>query len=73
MAKIKLIDAGKIDPLGWKKVGKGLIIALSGAVLTFLVDLPAAYDFGPYAVIVAAVIATGVNFFRKLLTTYESK
>jgi len=69
----KIIESGKMNGEGWKKIGKGLLIALAGALVTFLVDLPNAYDFGKYSIIVVAVASTLVNFLRKWLTSYKSK
>lgn len=73
MAKTKIIVAGKIDKVGLKKVGIGLLIGAAGYLVTFLADIPQAYDFGEYTTIVAIACAGLVNFLRKKLLPYESK
>lgn len=69
----KIIPSGQIDLEGLKKVGKGALIAGSGAALTYIVEAIPGVDFGVYAPIVMAVFSIGINFFRKLLLDYESK
>lgn len=48
------------------KVSKGLLIAMAGAALTFLAELPLG-DFGESKLIVAAILSVVVNAGRKLL------
>lgn len=72
MTKIKIISSGKIDKTGLKKVGKGFLIAISGAVLAFLAGLTNTVDFGEYQVIVGAILSTFVNLGYKFLTEYQS-
>jgi hypothetical protein len=71
--KTTTVAVGKIDLEGMKKVGKGALIAGAGAILTYLVSAIPGVDFGAYTPIVVAMFGIGVNFLRKLLTTYESK
>ena len=73
MTKIKLIESGKLDKTGWKKLGKSFLISLIGAALVFTGDLTNTVDFGGSGAIVATFIPFVVNFLRKWLTTYESK
>jgi len=73
MAKTKIIEAGKIEMEGLKKVGKGLLIGLAGYALTFIIDLPQAYDFGQYTAIITVVSAGVVNYLRKKLLPYSVK
>lgn len=49
-------------------VGKGALIALAGALLTYLAQLPVG-DFGPYGPMVAAALAVVVNAGRKWVTS----
>ena len=59
-----------IDSLGLKKVGKGLLIALGGAALTYLVEVIPGIDFGVWTPIAVTVSAVVVNFGRKFLASY---
>lgn len=49
------------------KIFKGLIIALSGAFLTYLSSIIGQVDFGIYTPIVVAVLAAVVNVGWKIL------
>lgn len=71
--KIKLITSGKLDKTGWKKVGKGAVIAASGAILTYVVELLPNLDFGNYTPIAVAIGGILVNAGWKWLGTYQSK
>lgn len=55
-----------------KKVGKGALIAMAGALLTYLAQWASSTNFGEYTPIVVAVVSVLVNFGRKLLII-ESK
>ena len=43
------------------KIGKGVIIALSGAVLTYLLQILPQIEFGPYTPIAAALLSIAIN------------
>ena len=58
----------KLDSFDWKKVGKGLLIALFGAILTYLTDLIPTIDFGVWTPMVMAFWSIVVNIVQKLLT-----
>jgi len=72
MTKVKLITAGKMNPEGWKKVGKSLLISLVALAIAFLGDLTNVVDFGGYHNLVLTFLPFAVNFLRKWLGTYES-
>ena len=57
----------KFDSLDLQKAVTGAFIAGSGAALTYLIDFFTAINFGPYAVLVAAVLAVATNVVRKFL------
>lgn len=49
----------------WKKVGTGALVAIGGALLTYVSTFVAGSDFGPYTPIVVAVWGIVVNVARK--------
>ena len=51
----------------WASVGKGALIAVAGAVLTYASEHLSAKDYGIYGPMVAALLAIVVNYFRKVL------
>lgn len=67
------IESGKIDLQGLKKVGKGALIAGSGAALTYLTQNIGNIDFGQWTPIVVAGLGIVVNLLRKFLLSYESE
>jgi len=58
----------EISTMDWAKVGKGLLIAVGGAILTYLTNLIPTIDFGMWTPIVMAFWSVVVNFAQKLLT-----
>lgn len=68
MAKNNSSITGKLNSLDMNKVSKGLLIALTGAAVAFLVQIPEAIDFGTYQGIAVAVSSTVVNLLRKWLS-----
>jgi len=73
MVKIKVIENGKMNLEGWKKVGKSLLISLVGTGIVFLGDITNVADFGSWQTYVATMLPFAVNFLRKWLGKYESK
>jgi len=73
MEKIKLIESGKLDKAGLKKLGKSFLISLAGAGIVFLGDLTNIADFGSWEVYLATLLPFVVNFLRKWLGVYQSK
>lgn len=52
----------------YKKIGKGALIAVGGALLTYLSETIANIDFGQYTPVVMAVWTIIFNAARKALT-----
>jgi hypothetical protein len=50
----------------WGKVGKGLLIAVGGAALTYLGQFVTGSDFGEMTPIVVAGFSVLVNYMRKI-------
>lgn len=48
-----------------KKIGKGAVIAILGALLTYLSEVIVDVDFGQYTPIVMAIWSVLVNIVRK--------
>jgi len=61
---------GKLDGTDFKKLGKGLLIAVGGAAVTYLAEWTGEADFGAYTPIVTAAAAFGINLVRKLIADY---
>jgi len=57
----------ELNKTDMSKVGKGLLIALGGAVLTYLETLIPQVNFGEWTPIAVAVNGVIVNFGRKFL------
>jgi hypothetical protein len=49
------------------KILKGFLIAILGAIITFLADLIPQVEFGVYTAIVVAISSTLINAARKFL------
>lgn len=52
------------------KVGKGALIAMAGALLTYLATTIPNVDFGVYTPFVAGIVAILINFARQVLAEY---
>jgi hypothetical protein len=52
----------------WIKVGKGALIALAGAAITYLPTITGILEFGPWTPVITAGISILVNYLRKLVT-----
>lgn len=61
----------KLNKEDMSKVGKGLVIAMSGAGLTYLVSIIGNVDFGGAELVVGAGFSVLVNFCRKFLFTQK--
>jgi len=57
----------KLDKDDLKKLGKGLLIAAGGAMLTYLASWTADVDFGSFTPTIVAIAAVAINFGRKYL------
>lgn len=57
------------------KVGKGFLIAISGAAIaagaSYLEALPEMLDVGAWQAVFVALVSTAVNAARKFLTDYQ--
>ena len=57
----------KLNKTDSKKIGKGALIALGGALLTYIADLLPQVDFGAYTPIAVAIGGILVNLGWKFL------
>jgi len=64
-------DILKLSGIDWKKLLKGLLIAVVGAGLTYLSEWLTGQDFGSATPMIVAGFAFATNFVRKLLTKTE--
>jgi len=56
-----------LNSLDRKKIGKGALIAIAGALFTYVESIITTIDFGTYATIVMAVNSVLVNVVAKWL------
>lgn len=74
----KLVEnspSGFISSLDWKSIGKGFLIGLGGAVLTYILGSLQAINpaqFGAYAPIATAVLSVMVNIARKWISNTQN-
>lgn len=61
VTKVEGSPKGSLNSNDWKKIGKGAMIALAGAALTFLAELIPGLDFGKYTLIVVPMLSVLVN------------
>ena len=54
-----------------EKIGTGLLIALGGALLTYIQDTVTTVDFGEWTPLVVALNSVLVNAGRKFLSSYR--
>ncbi len=59
-----------IDTTGWKKIGKGALIAGAGAVLTYLAEVIPGIDFGVYTPLIVALAGIAINACIKFISKY---
>jgi hypothetical protein len=64
---IKVSKKYTLNQADFEAIGRGLLIALAGAALTYLIDVFPQVDFGQYQVVAAVVFAVLVNVARKYL------
>lgn len=55
----------------WGKIGRGALVAIAGAILTYGTQVVADTDFGSWTPMVAAGWAIVVNLLRKFATEYR--
>lgn len=51
----------------WKSIGKGLMVAVGGAFLTYITQVSTSVDFGQWTPVVVAGLSVLVNIGRKYL------
>lgn len=57
--------------INWKKVGMGAIVAMTGALLTYITQWVTSSDFGDYTPLVMAVWSIAANIGRKWVSNLE--
>jgi len=57
----------ELTPTDWKKIGKGFLIVVASAVLTYVTDLLPTIDLGQYQVVVMGFWSIMVNIAQKYL------
>lgn len=57
----------RLDNIDWKKIGKGALIVVGGAVLTYSQEIIMEVDFGQFQALAMGVNSIIVNFLRKWL------
>ena len=62
----------KLNKQDGSKILKGLLVAVGGAVLTYLMDTIPLVDFGAYTAVAVAINSVLVNAARKWITDYSS-
>jgi hypothetical protein len=58
----------KLTKTDLTKVGKGVLVALAGATLTYLTEWAASTDFGSYTPVIVATLSILANVVRKWST-----
>ena len=72
MERIKIISNGKLDKVGFKKIGKSLLLTIGAAVLGFISNSAGIIDYGSVETLVATLLPFIVNFLTKWLGKYEA-
>ncbi len=56
----------------WKRIGIGALMAVGGAIATYLEELIPTLDFGSWTPVAVAVNGILINTIRKLITDYST-
>lgn len=72
MKKAKIIESGKLDIVGLKKIGKSLLLTIAASILGWLGNSVGIIDYGSVETIVATILPFLVNAGYKWLGKYES-
>ena len=64
--------SGELNSTDWYKAGRGLLVVLAGATLTYLADALPNIDFGAYTPVVISLSSTFIELGRRYLTNYSS-
>lgn len=62
-----------LNDIDWVKIGKGLLIALGGALLTYMTQIITDINFGNYTLLIMAFWSSIVNIVRKWLIDHTPK
>ena len=73
MGKIKVIESGKLEIEGVKKIGKSFLLTLGAATIGWIANSTGIIDYGSMETLIATVLPFLVNFLYKLLGKYEVK
>jgi len=57
-----------LNSIDWKKIGRWAIVAVLGAVATYLMDTIPNLDFGQFTPVIVALNSILVNSIRKFIT-----
>lgn len=72
--KVQVVEQSpkyQLNSLDWGKIGKGALVALGGAALTYATELIPNIDWGQYTPLVVMVSSILINLLRKLLAGPE--
>lgn len=73
MKKVKIVNSGKIDKYGVKKIGKSLLITIGAAVIGWIANLTGLIDFGSANDFMVVLLPWIANTLKIWLGKYESK
>lgn len=73
MTKQKINPNFSLDSHGLKKVGKGALIAVTGAILTYGTQEIVNINFGEWTPVVVAIWSVIANLGHKWITKYHTK
>jgi len=63
----------KLNTRDLKKIGIGILIALGGALVTYVAETVPNVDFGAWTPTVVAINSVLVNTMRKFITNYSER
>ena len=72
MVKTKIISNGKLDKVGFKKIGKSFLLTIGAAVLGWVANSAGVIDYGSAETIIATILPFIVNSGHKWLGKYEA-
>ncbi|MCK9370235.1 hypothetical protein M0R04_10045 [Candidatus Dojkabacteria bacterium] len=63
----------ELNSIDWKKIGTGALIAVIGALLTYLTQVVSGLDLGAFTPIVVSGWSILANITRKWITDYSTQ